>query len=133
MPLTPSYGETPLPHEELTALLAEVVDLLDKPITRADGYDLEQGLQDRVSGEVMPAAIDGSLPLDELLRDSFVRGLHTWLYGPSGTGPEGGDKPRSISVSRLSRSPSNCAPHLTPSATGGTTRTTGVLASEASP
>lgn len=29
----------------------------------------------------MPAAIDGSLSLDELLSDSFVRDLHTRLYG----------------------------------------------------
>lgn len=43
MPLTPGYGETPLPHEELTALLAEVVDLFDEPITRSDVYDLETG------------------------------------------------------------------------------------------
>ena len=42
MPFTPSFGQTPLPHGELAALLAEVVD---KPITRADVYDLEQGLQ----------------------------------------------------------------------------------------
>jgi fido (protein-threonine AMPylation protein) len=82
MPLTPGYGETPLPHEELAALLAEVVEVLDKPITRADVYDLEQGLQDRVSGELMPPAIDGSLPVDELLNDTFVRDLHTRLYGP---------------------------------------------------
>lgn len=82
MPLTPGYGETPLPHEELTALLAEVVDVLDKPITRADVYDLEQGLQDKASDELMPAAIDGSLPLDELLSDHFLRDLHTRLYGP---------------------------------------------------
>lgn len=82
MPLTPGHGETPLPHEELTALLAEVVDVLDKPITRADVYDLEQGLQDKASDELMPAAIDGSLPLDELLSDHFLRDLHTRLYGP---------------------------------------------------
>ncbi len=53
MPLTPSYGETPLPREELTALLAEVVDLLDEPVARADVYDLEQGLQDEASQELI--------------------------------------------------------------------------------
>jgi len=81
MPLTPGYGETPLPHDELSALLDEVVDILDKPITQASVYDLEQGFQNRVSDELMPAAIEGSLPLDELLSDHFVRGLHTRLYG----------------------------------------------------
>ncbi len=82
MPLTPGYGETPLPHDELTALLPEVVDVLGTPITRAAVYDLEQGLQDRVFDELMPAALDGSLPLDELLSDYFVRDLHTRMFGP---------------------------------------------------
>lgn len=31
MPLTPGYGNTPLPHEEFTTLRAEVVAVLDKP------------------------------------------------------------------------------------------------------
>jgi hypothetical protein len=35
MALTPGYGETPLPHGELTVLLPKVVDVLDKPIMRA--------------------------------------------------------------------------------------------------
>ena len=82
MPLTPGYGETPLPHDELTALLPEVADVLDTPITRAAVYDLEQGLQDRVFDELMPAALDGSLSLDDLLSDNFVRDLHTRLFGP---------------------------------------------------
>jgi fido (protein-threonine AMPylation protein) len=82
MPLTPGYGETPFPHDELTALLSEVVDMLDKPITRAAVYDLEQGLQDRVFDELMPSALDGSLPLHELLSDYFVRDLHTRMFGP---------------------------------------------------
>jgi hypothetical protein len=29
MPLTPGYGETPLPHDELTALLPHVVEVLE--------------------------------------------------------------------------------------------------------
>ena len=60
MPLAPGYGETPLPHDELMALVADAEEILDKPITRAAVYDLEQGFQDRVSDELMPAAIDGS-------------------------------------------------------------------------
>ena len=62
MPLTPGYGETPLPHDELDALLPEVIEILDKPITRADVYDVEQGMQDQVVEELMPAALDGSRP-----------------------------------------------------------------------
>jgi hypothetical protein len=82
MPLTPGYGETPLPHDELTALLPEVVEVLGMPIARAAVYDLEQGLQDLVFDELMPAALDGSLALDELLSDYFVRDLHARLFGP---------------------------------------------------
>ena len=82
MSLTPGYGQTPLPHDELAALLPEVVVVLGEPITRAAVYDLEQGLQDRVTDELMPAAIDGSLPLDALLNDYFVRDLHARLFGP---------------------------------------------------
>jgi hypothetical protein len=29
MPLTPGYGETPLPQDELTALLRDVVEVLE--------------------------------------------------------------------------------------------------------
>lgn len=52
------------------------------PITRAAVYDLEQGLQDRVFDELMPSALDGSLPLDELLSDYFVRNLRGRMFGP---------------------------------------------------
>jgi len=82
MSLTPGYGQTPLPHDELAALLPEVAVVLGEPVTRAAVYDLEQGLQDRVADELMPAAIDGSLPLDALLNDYFVRDLHVRLFGP---------------------------------------------------
>lgn len=82
MPLAPGYGETPLPHDELDALLPEIVEILDKPITRADIYDLEQGMQEQVFEALMPSALDGSLPLDELLSDHFVRELRTGLFGP---------------------------------------------------
>lgn len=82
MPLTPGYGETPLPHDELDALLPEVIEILDNPITRADVYDLEQGAQDQVVDELMPAALDGSLPLHDLLSNHFVRDLHTRLFRP---------------------------------------------------
>ena len=63
-------------------LLPEVVVVLGEPVTRAAVYDLEQGLQDRVTDELMPAAVDGSLSLDEILSDYFVRDLHVRLFGP---------------------------------------------------
>jgi fido (protein-threonine AMPylation protein) len=81
MPLTPGYGETPLPHDELSALLPEVVEVLGEPVTRADVYDLEQAVQVQAEEELMPAAIDGSLSLDHLLTAEFVRHLHSRMYG----------------------------------------------------
>jgi fido (protein-threonine AMPylation protein) len=81
MPLTPGYGETPLPHDELTALLPHVVEVLETPVSRAAVYDLEQAVQEQVSEELLTAAFNGSLSLDELLTDYFVRDLHERLYG----------------------------------------------------
>ena len=81
MPLTPGYGETPLPHDELTALLPHVVEVLEKPVSRAAVYDLEQAVQEQVSEDLLTAAFNGSLSLDELLTDYFVRDLHERLYG----------------------------------------------------
>ncbi|WP_328360631.1 Fic family protein [Mycobacterium sp. NBC_00419] len=82
MPLSPGYGETPLPHDELSALLPAVVEVLGEPVTRADVYDLEQALQGQLEEEFLVAAINGSLPLDELLTDYFLRDLHARMYGP---------------------------------------------------
>jgi fido (protein-threonine AMPylation protein) len=81
MPLTPGYGETPLPQDELIALLPHVVEVLDKPISRADVYDLEQAVQEQVSEDLLTAAFAGSLQLGDLLSDYFLRFLHTRLYG----------------------------------------------------
>ena len=81
MALTPGYGETPLPHDELAALLPAVVDVLDKPVRRVDVYDLEQEFQNHVFDELMPEALDGSLSIDELLNEYFVRDLHSRMFG----------------------------------------------------
>lgn len=48
MSLDPGYGETPLPFDELDALLPKVRDSLPEPITRAAVYDLEQSVQEEV-------------------------------------------------------------------------------------
>lgn len=125
MPLTPGYGETPLPHDELTALLPEIVEVLDKPITRGDVYDIEQGLQDKAFDELMPSAIDGSLGLDELLSDYFVRDLHTRLYGPVWDWPGGGGELKSTSAWPRSESLSSYGMRSTTLRFGGSTPTTG--------
>lgn len=81
MPLTPGYGETPLPEGELIALLPHVIEVLDKPILRADVYDLEQAVQEQVSEDLLTAAFAGSVQLDDLLTDYFLCDLHVQLYG----------------------------------------------------
>ena len=81
MSLTPGYGETPLPDDELEALLPHIVRLLGTPVTKAAVYDLEQGVQELVAEELITAAIEGTLGLDELVNDYFLRDLHARLYG----------------------------------------------------
>jgi fido (protein-threonine AMPylation protein) len=81
MSLTPGYGETPLPDDELVALLPDVVQILGEPVTRAAVYDLEQGIQDQVAEELLTVALEGSLQPSELLTDYFLKDLHARLYG----------------------------------------------------
>jgi hypothetical protein len=69
MSLTPGYGETLLPDDELAALLPYVVQILGEPVTRAAVYDLEQGIQEHVAEELLSAALEGSLQPRELLTD----------------------------------------------------------------
>jgi hypothetical protein len=57
MSLTPGDGETPLPDDELVALLPGVVLMLGEPVTRAAVYDLEQGIQEQVAEELLTAAL----------------------------------------------------------------------------
>jgi fido (protein-threonine AMPylation protein) len=80
MSLTPGYGETPLPDDELEALLPRIAELFGQPITKAAVYDLEQGVQEQVAEELLTAALDGGLGLEELLQDHFLRDLHARLY-----------------------------------------------------
>lgn len=57
MSLTPGYGETRFPDDELAALLPDVVQILGEPVTRAAVYDLEQGIQEQVAEELLTAAL----------------------------------------------------------------------------
>ena len=57
MSLTPGYGGTPLPDDELVALLPDVVQILGEPVTRAAVYDLEQGIWDQVAEELLIVAL----------------------------------------------------------------------------
>jgi fido (protein-threonine AMPylation protein) len=80
MPLTPGYGDTPLPDDELEALLPHIADLLERPISKAAIYDLEQGVQVQVAEGLLTLVLDGTLGLDELVNDYFLRDVHARLY-----------------------------------------------------
>lgn len=81
MPLVPGYGDTPVPEDELAALLPHVHETLAKPITRAAIYDLEMSVLQDVTANLMASAARHSLGLDNLLDEYFLRDLHTQLYG----------------------------------------------------
>ena len=81
MPLTPGYGETPLPDDELAALLPDVVQILGEPVTMGCGLRLEQGIQEQVAQELLTAALGASLEPSDLLTEYFLKDLHARLYG----------------------------------------------------
>lgn len=78
---TPEYGETPLPHDELTALIPDAQAVLPEPPTKLDVYDLEQAFETRVRETLSVAVLGDEIALDELLTDHFLRKLHRQLYG----------------------------------------------------
>lgn len=81
MTVAPGHGETPVPDDELAWLLPDIRDLLEEPVTKAAVYDLEQAVQAQAAEQLTSAVLDGSLALDELLSDHFVRELHKKIYG----------------------------------------------------
>lgn len=81
MTFHPGYGETPLPFDELDALLPDVCELLDDPITSAAVYDLEQAIEADLAEELITNVVARKLTLDQLLALGFLRDLHEWLYG----------------------------------------------------
>jgi fido (protein-threonine AMPylation protein) len=81
MPLSPDYGETLLPDEELAYLLPGIRAGLTEPITKADIYVLEEAEQEKVVARLLPQVSRGDLVLDSLLSVDFVQDLHRQLYG----------------------------------------------------
>lgn len=81
MDLTPGYGETPVDPEDLDALTSAArAELGDDP-TKAELYDYEQAILIEVRDLLFEQIIDGTLGLDDLLADHFLRELHGRLYG----------------------------------------------------
>jgi fido (protein-threonine AMPylation protein) len=81
MTLAPGYGETPVPDDELEALLPHARQLLEEPVTKAAIYDLEQAVQVQVTEVHLASVLDGGRRLENLLDDHYVRELHKQLYG----------------------------------------------------
>lgn len=81
MSFAPGYGETPVSEDEASMLLPTARELFGDPVGKATVYDLEQAVQAAVTEELLLAVIDGSLNVDELLTDHFLRDLHRRLYG----------------------------------------------------
>lgn len=81
MAFEPGYGETPLDFDELDALQPELRELLGDPIQKSQVYDLEQAIQEEVAEELLFAALEGGISLDQILTDRFLRELHLRLYG----------------------------------------------------
>ena len=81
MSLTPGYGETPVPDDELDALLPDARELVGEPVTKSVIYDLEQALQNETAERALTSVLDGTLTVADLLSDSFLRELHSQLYG----------------------------------------------------
>lgn len=83
VPMSPNSTATDaaLPPDERETLLGDVTDVLPRPIARADVYRVEHATQLRAFCELMSAAVDGSLPLNDILNDHFVRDLHSRMFG----------------------------------------------------
>lgn len=75
MSLPPHYGETPVPGDELQALLPSARDVLGEPVTKAAVYDLEQGLQVEVAEELMTAVLFGVAAIADSGRLEVTDGL----------------------------------------------------------
>lgn len=81
MSIEPGYGETPLEPDEADALTPRARDVFGDQPTRLDLYEAEQVIADEVSVRFLADVADGTLGLDDLLTDTFLRDLHRQLYG----------------------------------------------------
>lgn len=80
MTVEPDYGETPLEPDEADALTPQAREVFGDEPTRVDLYEAEQAIADEVSIRFLADIADGTLHLDDLLTDTFLRELHRQLY-----------------------------------------------------
>lgn len=86
-------------------------------------------MQEQVFEDLLTAAFNGSLSLDELLTDYFLRDLHESLYDEIWSWAGRWRNATSTLSLTQHRSPSNSAAHATTSDIGGSTPTAGQPAS----
>lgn len=80
-PIDPGYGETPLDGDELAALLPGAREVLSDPPTKSDVYDLEQAVQTAVTEDLIGSVLEGTLGVEDVVTDHFLRSVHAQLYG----------------------------------------------------
>lgn len=80
MRLEPGYGETPLEPDEADALAPQAREVFGDQPMKLDLYEAEQAIADEVSLSRLADIADGSLGLNDLLTDTFLRELHRELY-----------------------------------------------------
>ncbi len=81
MGIKPGYGETPLEPDEADALTSQAREVFGVQPTKIDLYEAEQAIADEVSITLLAEVAEGTLNLDDLLTDAFLRNLHQRLYG----------------------------------------------------
>lgn len=81
MGIEPGYGETLVSEDELDALLPRARALLGEPVSKAAVFDLEQGIQEATTKQLLSEVLSGALQVPDLLTDFFVKDLHALLYG----------------------------------------------------
>lgn len=78
--IEPGYGDTPLEPEEAEALTPQAREAFGDQPERLELYETEQAIADEVSVRLFADIARGSLTLDDLLTDIFLRDLHRQLY-----------------------------------------------------
>ncbi|MFT4147321.1 MAG: Fic family protein [Micrococcaceae bacterium] len=81
MAFTPNYGETPISPDNLVALTPEILEILNKPVLKADVYDIEQEELSTVATKYVTEILEGNLAVEDFLNANFLRQLHEEIFG----------------------------------------------------
>lgn len=81
MAFDPGYGETPIDPDEAAALTPKARVIFGDSPKKLDLYEVEQAISDEVGMALLSEVVDGSLTVNGLLTDTFLRELHLNLFG----------------------------------------------------